>query len=225
MKVSIVVPAHNEEDNIENFLLGLSKNFPESEIIVVCNGCTDKTPKIVKNIKLPKLRLLVFPERIGKGAAILEGFKVSKNDYIGFADADGAFGHEDMKKIIKSLRKYDCVIASKWKGQKFSSVSYPFKRKVMGRIWNFLVKSLLGLDIEDTQAGLKFLKKSVFDSIDKKFICKGFDFDIELLYKIKNNGFKIKEIYTPVKNTKKTSFKRINSFRMFFNLLRLSLKI
>jgi glycosyltransferase involved in cell wall biosynthesis len=225
MKLSIVVPAHNEEAVIETFLLGLSKEFPKAEIIVVCNDCTDRTSEIVNRIKNPKLKRLIIPEKIGKGAAIIRGFKKSTSDYIGFVDADGAFSYEDMKKIIKNLKNYDCVIASKWKDHDFSSVSYPFTRKIAGRIWNFLVKNLLNLDIEDTQAGLKFLKKSVFNSIDKNFICNGFDFDIELLYKINKKGFKIKEIYAPVKSTNRSSFKIIYSFKMLMNLLRLRLKI
>lgn len=223
MKTSIVIPAHNEEKNIENFLLEVSKKFKDSEIIVVCNGCTDRTPEIVKGIKKSNINYIVLPES-GKGAAILKGFDHAKSKYIGFVDADGAFKFDDIKKIMSELKNYDCVIASKWKGQKFSSVKWPVTRKVFSRFWNFFVRHFLKLNFEDTQAGVKFLRKSVYDSIDHNFICKGFEFDIELLSKISKKGFMIKEIYTPVKNSKKSTFSLFNTPRMFLNLLKLWLE-
>lgn len=222
MKASIIVPAYNEEKNIKEFLTEISRKFHDSEIIVVCNGCTDKTPEIVDSIKLPNVKSIVLPEA-GKGAAILKGFEQAKYDYLGFVDADRAFRLEDIEKIIDELNNYDSVIASKWKDQKFSSVNWPLKRKIAGRSWNFLVKHLLKLDFEDTQAGVKFLRRSVYDAIDKNFISKGFEFDIELLLKIKNNGFRIKEIYTPVQNSKKSSFNLSHTPGMFFNLFKLML--
>ncbi len=225
MKLSIVVPAHNEEENIGRFLSDLSKEFNKAEIIVVCNGCTDKTPEIVRNMKKQNVKLLVFNEKIGKGAAVIEGFKHSTGGYIGFVDADGAFDYDDIAKIIDGLKSSDCVIASKWKGQRFSSVQQSITRRISGRVWNFFVRKLLGLNVDDTQAGLKFLRRDVFESIDKKFACKGFEFDVELLFKIKEKGFKIKEMYTPIKNVKKTTFKPIHIPKMLLGLIRLRLKI
>jgi glycosyltransferase involved in cell wall biosynthesis len=225
MKLSIVVPAHNEEENIGSFLSGLSKRFDKAEIIVVCNGCTDHTPDIVKNVKRRNMELLIFPDKIGKGAAVIEGFKHSTGDYIGFVDADGAFDYDDITKIINGLKNSDCVIASKWKGQSFSSVKQPITRRIAGRIWNFFVRTMLDLDIHDTQAGLKFLRREVFESMGKNFVCKGFEFDVELLFKIKEKGFKIKEMYTPIKNVKKTTFKPVHIPKMFLGLIRLRLKI
>jgi len=222
MKTSIIIPAHNEEKNIGDFLQDLSKKKLGDEIIVVCNGCTDRTPEVVKNIRNPRIRVVILPEA-GKGAAIIKGFGQAKYDYMGFVDADGAFRLEDIKNIIDSLKDYDCAIASKWKGQKFSSVHWPPTRKAFSRVWNFFVNILLKLGLEDTQAGVKFLRRSVYYTIDHNFICKGFEFDVELLLKIKRKGFRIKEIYTPVKNSKKSTFSLLNTPKMFINLLRLRL--
>jgi glycosyltransferase involved in cell wall biosynthesis len=223
MKVSIIVPAFNEEKNIKDFLIEISSRFPESEIIVVCNGCTDRTPEIAKSIRKSNVKTIVLPEP-GKGAAVLKGFEMAENDYLGFVDADRAFRIEDIEKIVDELKKYDCVIASKWKGQKFFDVNWPITKKIPGRVWNFLVKHMLKLDFEDTQAGVKFLRREVYEAIDKNFICTGFEFDIELLLKIKRTGFRIKEIYTPVQNSKKSSFSISHTPRMFYNLFRLWLR-
>jgi glycosyltransferase involved in cell wall biosynthesis len=224
-KISIIIPAYNEEKYIGNFLNQLCKCFPSEEIIVVCNGCTDRTPEIVKGFRKKNVKSLVFKEKIGKGAAIVEGFKVAKGSYIGFVDADGSFGCKQIKNVIKVLENTDCAIASKWKGQRFSSVHWPFLRKFAGRFWNILVRFFLHLQLEDTQAGLKFVKKYVLDSIDMNFTCKGFEFDIEFLSKIRRKGFEIKEVYTPVKKRETTSFSFSHIPQMFLNLLRLSLRI
>ena len=220
MKTSIIVPAHNEEKSIKKFLLKLSDNFKNSEIIVVCNGCTDRTPEIVKSIKRKNIKSVILPEK-GKGRAILAGLSLAKGDYLGFVDADGSFSPEDIKKILNELKNSKCVIASKWKGKKFSEVDWPLGRKLAGRIWNFLANFLLSLNVKDTQAGLKFFTREVWEKLDKDFICKGFEFDVELLKKIKDKGFEIKEVYVPVKKTNKTTFSFRSTPKMFFNLIRI----
>lgn len=225
MRISIILPAHNEEENIGIILKDLLSKFPYSEIIVVCNACTDATPRIVENIsKVNENVKCVNLNELGKGIALIEGFKRASSECIGYIDADGAFDSNDIIKIIKELKNSDCVIASKWKGQRFSSVYGSFSRKIASRAWNFLVRIFLGLNFQDTQAGLKFFKKEVFDSIDQDFVCKGFAFDAELLYKIKNKGFRIKEVFVQAKPTKKSTFSLKYAPEMFFGILKLWLK-
>lgn len=220
MKVSIILPTHNEEDAIGGFLKDLSRNFPSSEIIVVCNACTDKTTEIVREIERKNIKLMVIPQP-GKGNAILRGFEKATGDCLGFIDSDGAFKISDIKKVISEMKHSDCVIASKWKGKGFISFQYPMRRKVFGRIWNLLVAIFLGLRLEDTQTGMKFMKKTVYNSIDKRFISSGFEFDVELLKKVKDCGFSIKEVQVSVKESEKSSFSLKYTPKMFYNLLKI----
>jgi glycosyltransferase involved in cell wall biosynthesis len=220
MKASIVIPAHNEESTIKNTLEDL-KNIGETEIIVVCNGCTDGTLEEAKKVNLPNIKCLNIAEP-NKGTAIIEGLKYANSSVIGFVDADGSFESKHVERLINEVNGSDCVIASKWKDKPFSSVNWPLKRKISGRIWNFFVNLLLDLGISDTQAGAKFMKKSAFNSIDKEFISGGWEMDVELLYKIKKKGYKIKEIYTPIKPIKRIStFNMIKAPGMFINLLKI----
>lgn len=220
-KISIVIPAHDEEKNIGETVTDIADNFRNAQIIVVCNGCTDRTYGIARKIKRPNVEVVNFHERIGKGGAILEGFKLATGDVVGFVDADGSFRVEDIEKIISGLRKYDVVIGSKWKGKNFFDVQSPFTRKIGSRGWNFFAKLLGDVDFRDTQAGLKFFKRPVIDSmLEKNFVCCGFDFDVELLYKIKKSGFKINEMYVSIKDSGKSTFDMRSSPQMFANLLR-----
>lgn len=225
MKVSIVVPSHNEEKVVGKVVRNISKLFPRCEIIVVSNGCTDRTPEIVEGLHLRNVRHINIPERVGKGGAVLRGFREARGEIIGFIDADDAFRIEDIKKVIEEARISDCAIGSKWKGRKFFYVDWPFARKVASRAANIFIRMTFGLNFSDTQAGLKFFQKKVIDSIDLDFVCTGFEFDIELLYRIKKAGFRIREVGVPVKTKNTSSFSLLHMPVMGLNLVRLRLKL
>lgn len=220
---TLIIPAYNEGLRIKNSLDSLYKVFGNSiKILVVSNGSIDNTIDILKKEKEkhPNLNFLDFPDKLGKGGAILEGLKVTNTKYVGFIDADDAFELDSIKRILKEFNNSDCIIASKWEGRKFSQVDEPFLRKILSRIWNVLVKIFLGLNYRDTQAGAKFFKKEVIDKVGFKFISKGFAFDTELLKKIKKNNFIIKEIYVPSKFIKGSTFSLKHCPSMFKDLIK-----
>jgi len=220
--MSIIIPAHNEEKNIEKTVTEIADNFRDANVIVVCNGCTDRTYEAARKIRRPNIKVVNFLKRIGKGGAIIEGFKLATGDIVGFVDADGSFSIGDIKKIVGGVKnkKYDAVIASKWKGKDFFEVQSGFGRKIGSRGWNLLTSVLIGVDFEDTQAGLKFFNRKVVDEVMREgFVCRGFDFDVELLYKIKRGGFKIGEVYVPIEDGGKSTFDVKSYPKMFLNLL------
>ncbi|UCG95491.1 MAG: glycosyltransferase family 2 protein [archaeon] len=223
--ISVVIPSHNEEKVIEKVARNMSKLFEKDEIIVVSNGCTDRTPEIVDRLNLKNVKHINIKERIGKGGAVTEGFRCARGDILGFIDADDAFRNEDILKVVEETRKTDCVIASKWKGRKFSDVDWPFVRKLASRMANLFIRILFGLNFSDTQAGLKFFRRKVLGSIDMDFFCRGFEFDIELLYKIKKKGFEIREIWVPIKSKNTSTFSLFWMPAMGLNLLRLRFKL
>ena len=220
MKVSIVIQAKNEAKTIKNFVNSLTNTFKDGEIIVVCNGCTDNTYDIVRSIKKKNVKAMNFGS-IGKGGAIIEGLNVAKNPIIGFVDSDGSYDGVAIRKVLSGMSGYDASIASKWKGKKFFSIKKGFFYKLGSRTWNFLIRLFLNLQLTDTQAGLKFFKKSAYDSIDHDFICRGFDFDIELLHKLNKKDYKINEVPVTPKTSKKTTFNVSYTPSMFFNLIKI----
>ena len=223
--LSLIVPAHNEEkrilDSLESYLGLLNKH---DEIIVVCNGCIDNTFNLVNEFlkKHKNIRFINIDKRIGKGAAILNGFNESKKEYIGFLDADNSFNLDHIKNMIKDIKtnKKDMIIASKWKDNSFFKVPESFMRKIAAIGWNFLTKLLFGLNFKDTQAGAKFFNRKVIDSINLNFICTGFDFDVELLYKVKEKGFNIEERHITSTPMEFSTFHLKYVPKMFFNLIR-----
>lgn len=230
MYLSLIIPAYNEEKRILKTLSEIGSSFKNKsfEIIVVCNGCTDNTCALVKKNYKKNTHIRVYSIRkAAKGSAILFGFKKARGKIIGFIDADNPFGINGIKKVLSAVEtgKVDCAIASKWpSGKRFSNTPESFRRKIGSLGWNLLIKNLLGLKIKDTQAGTKFLTKKALAAIDKNFICNGFEFDIELLFKLKKKGFRIKEICLPLKESEYTTFKIQKIPRMFLNLIKLWLK-
>ena len=222
-KISIIIPAYNEEKRIENTLNNLLQVFEDAEILVVSNGSKDKTVEILEEWKNknPNLDYLAFSEKLGKGGAIAEGLKKVSGDWIGFIDADDAFDLNEIKKNLVNNRGFDCIISSKWKGKNIFQVNEPFLRKIMSRGWNVLVRFFLGLHYKDTQAGAKFFKKKVKEEMGLDFISKGFAFDVELLSKIKRKKFSISEVYILSKFVEGSTFSLKYCGDMFKDLIKI----
>ena len=222
MPTSLILPAHNQESTIRKVILDILAWIPNCEIIVVCNGCSDKTAEVARGLNNPNIVCLELANA-KKGLAIMEGIKHAKFDFTGFVDTDGAFSGENVAGLLSHLNGSDCVMASKWKGVRFQEVNESFGRKLMSRGWNLLVRLLLGLPFQDTQAGLKVFKKSAYDSIRNDFICKGFDFDVELLFKLKRAGYRITEEFVATSKSVKTSFRLRHTVGMTWNPIKLAL--
>jgi len=110
MKVSVILPAYNEEKRIINRIQNLSKYFDkmlgEYELLIIADGCTDRTPVIVREYVRStnndsKITMLNFPERLGKGGAIIEGLKLANGDIIVITDIDDSTSPEELLKLIK----------------------------------------------------------------------------------------------------------------------------
>lgn len=100
-KVSIIIPAYNEEKHIQKAIESLrNQEYQPMEIIVVVNGSSDRTFEIAKNLAD---KVLNFPEPIGPGCARNEGAKIAKGDIFIFLDADSRLSQGAVEKIAKGL--------------------------------------------------------------------------------------------------------------------------
>jgi len=233
MKVSIIIPTHNEEKRIENTLEEYVNFFNKSmkgsyEILVILNGCTDNTIEILKNIskKYGSIKYKNFKES-GKGFAILEGFKEAlknKSDMIGFVDADMATSPAAFYDLIKNIKNYDGIIASRYVKGAIVRPKQRLQRIFASRIFNFLVRVMFLLPYKDTQCGAKLIKKDALEKILYKITTTNWAMDVDLLYKAKKLKLNVKE-HPTVWEDKEGS--RLNlrkaSIQMFFAIIRLRL--
>ena len=211
--LSLIIPAHNSEKVIEsslnNYYNTFSQKFKELEIIVVCNDSSDNTAKICLELgkKFP-VKVIEIPYR-GKGYALIEGFNNAKFEILGFLDADNPFDLNKVSEMINLLEKNHVVIASKYlKGDNKKQDS--LQRRIISLGGNMVSRIFFNIQFRDTQAGAKFFKKEVWGEITKKnskFVCNGFDWDIEFLYRIKKKNFSVAEFYIPVQQGKFSTFR------------------
>ncbi|MEK6974036.1 MAG: dolichyl-phosphate beta-glucosyltransferase [Nanoarchaeota archaeon] len=232
MNLSIIIPAYNEEQRIKKTLEAYSNFYSKKlktgfEIIVVLNGCIDNTLSIVSEYskKHKFINHYDFKEKIGKGGAIIEGFKAAKGSLIGYVDADLATSPEAFYDLIEKIKGCDGIIASRYLKNSIVNKKQPIQRVIASRIFNVLVRLLFDMKFHDTQCGAKLFKKNAVDSIKNDLGITQFSFDVDLLYRLKLNGFKIIETPT-VWNDQKDSklVLKKTAPNMFFSIMRLRLR-
>lgn len=205
MKLCIIIPAYNEEKRIgktlerygEFFDKNISKDF-DYELLIVINNTKDQTEEVVKKYqkRFKRIKYIRFA-RGGKGFAVTEGFKEalkSDFDFIGFVDADMATRPEEFCRIFENIGNNDGIIASRWKAGAIHN--YSLKRKIFSHGFNFVIRSLLFLPYKDTQCGAKIFRTEAVLGVVNSINMTAWAFDINLLYLLKKNGFKLKEIAT-----------------------------
>ena len=228
MKLSILIPAYNEEKRILNTLKKYYSFFSEKfnkeefEIFVIINGCTDKTENVVK--RFGKVRYVNIGNVNAKGEALIQGFKLADADYIGFVDADCATPPESFYELYENIGPYDGIISSRWITGAIVSPRQPLVRRIASRCFNILVRGLFGIGLRDTQCGAKLFKKDIVKDVIGEINTTRWAFDIDLLYLMKRKGCRVKEIPTVWHDdpNSKLNVKRV-SIEMFLAVIRLRL--
>jgi dolichol-phosphate mannosyltransferase len=191
MKLSVVIPARDEEGSIEQLVNRLFNTLPNAEIIIVNDHSTKKTEEIVKKLKRKyrNLRLIKNTELEGKTSALLLGFSSAKGEIIGMVDADLQYPPEALSEMVKLIEenRADVVIAKRI----FKEVE--FVRRFLSAGYTFIFgRFLLGIPATDIQTGEKVFKREVLESI--KIQARRWGFDTEFLYKAHKKGFRIAEV-------------------------------
>jgi dolichol-phosphate mannosyltransferase len=219
---SIIIPAYNEELRISQVIWDLIDEFPGQEIIVVCDG-NDNSDNIVKSFsfRYPNIRLLSFGGRLGKGGALIQGFKVAEGEEICFVDADESVSTDDLKGMFHALHDVDGVIASRrLKGSKIL-IKQPIKRRLASKAFNIFVKMFFGLPFNDTQCGAKVFKRDAILDILNELKTSGFEIDVEILWRLKNKDYRVVEYPITWSHSVGSKFKLSHSCAMFCSLIKI----
>ncbi|MFH0954248.1 MAG: dolichyl-phosphate beta-glucosyltransferase [Verrucomicrobiota bacterium] len=200
MKLSIIVPAYNEEDRLGPMLEDYTRYFAEKygrdvEFIVVVNGSTDRTAQVANAgaQKCPQVRAIIEPRRVGKGGAIMMGMKAAVGDFVGFVDADNATPPDAFQDLVEHIGDAGAIIASRWLPGARVSPRQPLRRRVASRIFNFLVRRMFQLSITDTQCGAKLMKGEAARAVLPLLGLTRWAFDVDLLFQLRRRGYPITE--------------------------------
>lgn len=192
--LSIIVPIYKQEKTIRQDLQAIIHTLDhiryDYEIIGVVDGIKiDNSYQIAKRIHHPKLKIIGYNHNHGKGYAVRFGMAHTHGDYVAFIDAGMEIDPNGISMLIEHLEWYraDIIVASK--RHPASIVNYPLERQIISFGAQIISKYLLGINVKDTQAGLKIFKRRVLITVLPRLLIKNYAFDLEILSVANRLGF------------------------------------
>jgi dolichyl-phosphate beta-glucosyltransferase len=200
-RLSIVVPAFNEESRLERSLEAMAAYFAAQSypwtITVVSDGSNDGTESLVTEFAKshPEFSLLAYRPNRGKGYAVRRGMLGADGDWVLFMDADLATPLQETEKLLARMRDGAAVaIGSRPLKESRLEKHQPFIREALGRTANGLVQLLAVRGISDTQCGFKMFTREAAQDVFRRCKLDGFSFDFEALMVARDLGYRIDEV-------------------------------
>ncbi len=219
--LSIIVPVYNEEKRlsggIAKILRFIDTQAFTSELIVVNDGSTDKTMRLLKKFKHPSLRLISYEKNRGKGYAIREGMLNAQGELRLFIDVDLSTPIEEFQKFLPFCKTFDVIIGSRRTKGSAILVHQPMLREWLGSIFTWLSSVFLGVEVSDFTCGFKCFSKVAASTLFSLQRLHGWGFDSEIIYLAQKKGFSIKEI--PVTWSNNTQTRVVLAKDVFFSLI------
>jgi glycosyltransferase involved in cell wall biosynthesis len=219
---TLVVPAYNEERRIRSVLEDVS-GFG-GDLVFVCDG-TDSTAAIIDAFAADhpslSIRCLTYPTRLGKGGGVVAGMEAAATRYVGYMDADGSTALAEMERLFGRLTVADGAIGSRWVEGSVLPVRQGFRRRVESRLFNFMVRALFGLDYRDTQCGAKAFRKDALEEVLPSIQSTGFEFDVELLWRLRQSGCRVEEVPITWENRDESKVATTDAKAMLLGMIRL----
>jgi dolichyl-phosphate beta-glucosyltransferase len=226
---SIVIPAYNESVRIRPTLHALLRHLQDqnwdAEILVVNDGSSDDTAQIVREYgKLhPQVLLLENPGNRGKGYSVRNGMLHARGDICLFTDADLSSPITEAQKLFDAIAQgADVAIGSRWLQAELQTERQPLYRQAFGRIFNLLLRTILGLRFADTQCGFKALRRDAAQRIFPLQKIERWGFDPEILFLARLAGLRVQEVpvlWAHSEGTRLHPFR--DGMRMFLEVLRI----
>ena len=193
--LSVIVPAYNcktifrDLTTINQYLGELNRPY---EIICVVDGRKNKadhTLELAKKIKDDNVQIFFYPENKGKGYAVRLGMVRAKGGTIAFIDAGSDLNAKGIGLALEHMKWYDADIIVGSKRHHASKVFYPLNRKILSFIVQRATRFFFGLNVSDTQTGLKVFKREVLIKVLPRLLVKRWAFDLEILAVANRLGF------------------------------------
>jgi dolichyl-phosphate beta-glucosyltransferase len=201
--LSVVIPAYNEERRLPLTLTTvvghLRRGGRSFEVVVVDDGSVDGTARIASQAG-PEVSVLRMPHR-GKGAAVRAGVLASSGDVVLVTDADLSTPVADLDRLVTALDGCGVAIGSRHVAGARIEVPQRLDRRLMGRVFNALVRMLLLPGLRDTQCGAKLFRREVALPVFERCRTEGFAFDVEVLALVRRLGHRVVEVPVAWRNS------------------------
>jgi glycosyltransferase involved in cell wall biosynthesis len=229
MTLSIIIPAYNESGRLRPTLDELLRHSREHnwdvEILVVDDGSRDDTAQIARDYgkSHPQILLVENPGNRGKGFSVRNGMLHARGDICLFTDADLSSPMTEAHKLFDAVAAgADIAIGSRWLRAELQTERQPLYRQLFGRIFNLVLRVVLGLNFADTQCGFKAFRRDAAQRIFPLQKIERWGFDPEILFLARRAGFVVKEVpvvWAHSEGTRLHPFR--DGFRMFVEVLRI----
>ena len=224
MKLSIIIPAKDEEGDIENTIISihniLKTNNVEHEILIINDHSVDSTLEILSSLEktIKELKIINNSGKPGFGLAIRQGLENYSGDIVAIVMADGSDSPKDLINFyFKSVKNYTCVFGTRFSSGG-STKDYPIVKYIMNRFFNNLVRLIFRIKYDDITNAFKVYTREAIEG-SKPFLSNHFNLTLELPLKIIIRGYKYKIIPNSWKNRKagvsKMRIKEMGSRYMF----------
>lgn len=192
--LSVIIPTYRQARTIEKDLIQIESVLKliryDYEIICVIDGREDRSYQKAKKLKHKKLNVISYPHHKGKGYAVRFGMARAKGNIIAFIDAGMEIDPNGLSMILEHMEWYRADIIVGSKRHPASQVNYPSNRKIISLAYQIFVRFFTGLNVRDTQAGLKIFRRPVLEKVLPRLLIKAYAFDLELLAVAHHLGFK-----------------------------------
>lgn len=193
MKLSIIVPTYNEKETILETIGRLKKLTVDKEIIIVDDGSSDGTKKILKNIAMAdkSIKILFNKNNLGKGASVRKAIPIVKSDYTIIQDADLEYDPQDIDKLLKPVKEGKAVVVygSRFTGERRNMFFWHF---IGNQLLTLITNILYDTTLSDMETGYKLIKTPILKSL--KLTSRRFEFEPEITAKILKMGIRIYEV-------------------------------
>jgi dolichol-phosphate mannosyltransferase len=206
MKTRVLVPTYQELHTLASIVHRIFEHNPEVHVLVIDDNSPDGTGKLADQLKekYSNLDVLHRMHKNGLGAAYIDGFNNSINDFdvLVEMDADGSHDPQDLIKILKEIANYDCVLGSRWVPGGMV-INWPKSREILSRGGNSYARLMLGIDIGDATGGFRAYKTTALKELNLSDIdSQGYCFQVDMVRRLLKKGFRIKEV--PITFTERT---------------------
>lgn len=202
-KVSIILPTYNEKQNLPILVYLLDKTLKESEldweVIIVDDNSPDGTQEVaLKLIDIfgeLHIQLRARPGKLGLGTAYVHGLQFVRGNFVVIMDADFSHHPEAIPKFLAKQKEgdYDVVTGTRYAGDG-GVYGWDLKRKLVSRGANFLASTLLRPGVSDVTGSYRLYKKLVLEKVITETKSKGYVFQMEMIVRTKNLGYKVAEV-------------------------------
>ncbi len=213
---SLIIPTYNRKERLIKNIAQVKNTYPEAEIIIVDDGSLDGTDKEINHVFGNSVIYLRNAKNQGKGASLRKGFKIATGKFLIFTDDDLPYGINGIQNILRELKQGKPVVISR--RDKFND---NFIKAIERLAFNMCIKPVLGINISDTQAGLKGFSREVAHKIFANSFINRFAVDIEILILCQRFNYPITIVPVHHQYFQPTSLSSTNILNIFLDVIRI----